>query len=245
MSSHYSFPLLSAKEILLCLSELSVECIEDELLNPTSGKVQMMYSQFIEMLLNQRREDMVSPAFQAMEELEFPELHEDSVPTMGFLKACHKLLTTVGINDFTLTDVTRPEKKRLRRNLSAIINFAKFREERLINYTSYTTETDKLTEKKAALEEENERLVTQVNEANRRRQHEAPEEQKLVAENVEREVVVRGLWNQQTAVQKECQALKAQLHQVQDAIREANFKVSHTRAPSNLLATPPSLSQPL
>ena len=83
----FSFPALRPKEILLCLHELQIPCLEDELQNPTSGKVQHMYGQFIELLLNQRRDDMVSPVFQALEELEFPELHEDSVPTMGFLKA--------------------------------------------------------------------------------------------------------------------------------------------------------------
>ncbi len=85
--SHYSFPILQNKEILLCLSELSIEATEDDLLNPTAGKVQMMYSQFIELLLNQRREDMLQPSFQGLDEIDFPELHEESVPTMGFLKA--------------------------------------------------------------------------------------------------------------------------------------------------------------
>ena len=233
--SHYSFPILKNQDILLCLSELSIEATEDDLVNPTSGKVQLMYSQFIEILLNQRREDMLQPSFSGIDALEYPELHEESVPTMGFLKSCHKLLSTSGISDFALHDITKPEYKRLRRNISAIINFAKFREERLQTFEGFTQQTEELAARKAALEEENERLVTEVNEANHRQQVEAPEAAALVAENGEREVVVRALWNRQTAVQKECQTLKAQLHEVQDAIKEANAKLLDAREEAQAL----------
>ena len=43
-------------------------------------------------------------------------------------------MRAVGINDFTTADVTKPVDKRTIRNFSAIINFAKFREERLVAY---------------------------------------------------------------------------------------------------------------
>eukprot|EP00966_Prymnesium_polylepis_P246852 5708756-Prymnesium_polylepis.1 len=97
-----------------------------------------------------------------MSELEFPELHDESVSTMAFLRACQRLLSTCGISDFTLTDLTKPEYKRLRRNISAVINFAKFREERLTRYVEFTQETDALAANKVALEQENERLLTEV-----------------------------------------------------------------------------------
>ena len=64
--SHYSFPILQNREVLLCLNELSIEVVEDDLVHPTPGKVQHVYSQLIELLLNQRREDMMQPAFSGM-----------------------------------------------------------------------------------------------------------------------------------------------------------------------------------
>ena len=105
----------------------------------------------------------------------------------------NKLLTTSGITDFTLQDVLKPDTKRLRRNLSAVINFVKFHEDRQPGYIELTEQTDTFVQRKAALEEENERLVTEVNEANRQRQQEKPEEEELRADNEKREVtVVRG-----------------------------------------------------
>lgn len=226
--SHYSFPLLPMREIKDTLAELKIVVTEEELKEPAGWKIKGIYEQLIELLLAQWREDMVQPAFAGMDELEFPELHEDSVPMMAFLKACNKLLSTSGV-DFTLADITKPDPKRLRRNLSAIINFTKFREERQEGYVLFTEETDGLVTQKAKLEEENERLVTEVGEANRQRTQEAAEEQSLAADNAKREAVVRDLFNRQTEVHNECQTLKQQLHAVQDAIREVDVKLLDAR----------------
>ncbi|KAL3899704.1 MAG: hypothetical protein SGPRY_012599 [Prymnesium sp.] len=227
--AQYSFPILQNKEIVLVLNELQIEAVEDDLLHPTSGKVQLVYQQLIELLLNQRREDMVQPQFAGMAELEFPELHDESVSTIAFLRACQRLLTTCGISDFTIQDLIKPEYKRLRRNISAVINFAKFREERLTKYVEFRQETDALGAKKLALEQEKERMLAEVAELTRARQQESPEEQVLSAENAEREVVVRELWNRQTSMQQECKGLKAQLQEVQDAIHETKFKLLDAR----------------
>lgn len=154
--SQYSFPILKNSEVLLCCNELSIELVEDDLVNPKSVKVQKVYNQLNELLLNEGREDMNQPAFAGMIELEYPELHDESIAVMAYVKACSKLLTTCGINDFTLDDLTKPDYKRFRRNISAVINFAKFREERATHYMQFSGRTDELTEQKLALEEENE-----------------------------------------------------------------------------------------
>lgn len=228
-TQQYSFPILKIDEVLLCLSELSIDAVAADLNEPTPGKVEQIYSQLVELLLDERREDMVQPNFNGMTELEYPELHEQSVSTVAFLRACQRLLTTCGINDFTMEDLTKPDKKKLKRNISAVINFAKFREERLNTYVEFTQETDALEEKKKQLQAENERLVTEWTEASKKKAHEQPEEERLVAENKKREVVVRDLWNEQTKVQEECRVFKSQLHEVQDEIRETKYKLLNAK----------------
>ena len=137
----------------------------------------------------------------------------------------YKLLSTSGITDFKLDDINRPDPKRLKRNLSAIINFAKFREDRQPGYVEFTQETDGLAQQKARLEEENERLLLETTDCKMQRKADEPEQLALVSENEKLEVVVHGLFNKQTEVQNECQALKAELRKVEDAIREANMKL--------------------
>ena len=82
-----AFPLLKSAEILQCLNELGIASSEDDLLHPTGLKVQHIYASFNELLLHRKREDMAQPDFEGLQELEFPELHEQSVPMIGFLSA--------------------------------------------------------------------------------------------------------------------------------------------------------------
>lgn len=57
-----------------------------------------------------------------------------------------------------------PEGPRTKRILSALINFAKFREERLGTYQEFTAQTDQLIDLKVALEEENQTLTQNLQE---------------------------------------------------------------------------------
>lgn len=82
-----AFPLLKNQEILQCLNELGIQSTDDDLVNPTSLKVQHIFASFNELLLHRKREDMSQPDFEGLQELEFPELHEQSVPMIGFITA--------------------------------------------------------------------------------------------------------------------------------------------------------------
>lgn len=126
----------------------------------------------------------------AIDTLEYPELHDESIPTLAFIKHLNRLLVAAGIKDFTLQvhhfpyscmkptnhslllpylsfetvhfaaqDLYKPDSNRLRRNLSGIINFAKFREEKLVPYTDMQESVEHLLEDTADLEERNLKLV--------------------------------------------------------------------------------------
>lgn len=50
-------------------------------------------------------------------------------------------MIVVGVDDFSLRDLIKPEPAHVRRILSAVINFAKFREERMIVFEHYTAKS--------------------------------------------------------------------------------------------------------
>lgn len=56
-------------------------------------------------------------------------------------------------------DICKPDPGRLRRNLSAIINFAKFREEKLAPYVEAQEAADALLDAQAVLDERHAQLV--------------------------------------------------------------------------------------
>jgi kinetochore protein Nuf2 len=122
-------------------------------------------------------------------------------------------MNTVGVKDFTMLDLIKPESKRLRRHISAVINFAKFREERLVHGVELTQEVDALAAKKQQAEDENERLVNELRAATAVREQEAPEEARLKAENEGLATTVQEAFNQQTAVHEDSLRLKQELEQ--------------------------------
>lgn len=48
------------------------------------------------------REELQQPVFAALGSLEFPELHDESIPALAFMSHLQKLLTASGIKDFSL-----------------------------------------------------------------------------------------------------------------------------------------------
>ena len=52
-----------------------------------------------------------------------------------------KIMHACGVTGFSLRDITHPERKRLMRQLSALINFAKFREERMVTFAALSQES--------------------------------------------------------------------------------------------------------
>jgi len=156
----YSFPILRASEILLFMKELEVKLTEAELSEPDKHKeaIRRVYEQLVDLCLNISREEMNQPAFSGLSVLSYPQLHEDSIPQITFMRACTKMMKICGVVDFTIRDLSNPEAKRVRKHLSAVINFARFRDERLSLYSDLTTKRDGLVDALVRMEEEDEKL---------------------------------------------------------------------------------------
>ena len=58
-----------------------------------------------------------------------PQLYRDALPEVKFFCLLQKLLRICGYDDFGLRDLAAPNARRFRRQLSACINFMKFRED--------------------------------------------------------------------------------------------------------------------
>ena len=87
MSQQYSFPMLKRVELREVLAELGMEVTDDDLTNPAETRVKQLYEHLIELLLHQRREDMLAPSLVSIDLLEHPEMHEESLEKMAFVKA--------------------------------------------------------------------------------------------------------------------------------------------------------------
>ncbi|KAL3657928.1 hypothetical protein V7S43_017134 [Phytophthora oleae] len=219
----YSFPLLKPREIFACLREMRVPVSEDEIRSCDAGAVRKVLEAFIESAMGVTREDMAQIAFPGLPTLSFPELHSESVPELTFYRTAQRLLAACGVDDFGLRDVLHPTPKRVRRQLSALINFAKFRAERLAFFSEITGQTDELLAQKKALHEENAALQRELDQLLEEQKAEEPARLQLEGEVSVLAKEVNELNRQQAVLHDDAIQMKAKHKIMHDAVSSARY----------------------
>jgi kinetochore protein Nuf2 len=166
----YPFPILTADDIQVCMNDLELDgTTVEKILKPKPAFAKTVYECLAEYCMSVTREQMNQADFAslgAMELVQNPELHEQSIPTVTYFRHMQRLMLASQIPDFSyLEDVIRPNPQRFIRNVSAIINFAKFREERLETHNTMTARTAELVEEKEHQLVEQDLLKQQIEEA--------------------------------------------------------------------------------
>jgi kinetochore protein Nuf2 len=162
MAPTYSFPILGNHEIIACLGELDIPLTEQDLLKPHPDTLYRAYEEMVVLLCGESREAMYAPELDAADVLEFPELYEEAIGNLKFTRRLFDLMRRCGVPDFTLRDLTKPEYTRTRRNVSAVINFAKFREERVARYEATQGESVAMEQRYRAAQRRNAELKAQI-----------------------------------------------------------------------------------
>ncbi|KAJ1908856.1 kinetochore-associated Ndc80 complex subunit nuf2 [Tieghemiomyces parasiticus] len=94
-----------------------------------------------------------------------------------------RLMHEVGIKDFSLREILRPEPGQVKRVLSAMINFAKFREERMAVYDKYVNQADDYAKRLSSLQQEQQELQEKISMIRHRQVQEQPQVVKLKDDN--------------------------------------------------------------
>jgi kinetochore protein Nuf2 len=131
----YRFPLLKSHEIVDSLADGGIEISSNELMEPNrhKDKVKSIYHDLVIMGLNLEKDTFNTTSMSLMQKrqnLPHPELHDESFTNLKFIKAIMKLMRISGINDFGIHDLYSPSTKRFKRQLSGIINYIKFANEK-------------------------------------------------------------------------------------------------------------------
>ena len=216
----FRFPMIPTKEIILCLGELGLSIREDELLNPDNHKDSIRHTleSLAETFTGITREEMVQPAFSGLSKLDHPALHEESIPNLNSYRACQKLMEICGISSFSIKDFLTPTSKRLIHQLSGIINYAKFREERYTFMSDITEQRDVLSDRLNVARVKNHILNNNLAQLREKTSQEAAVIQQLEAENKEIEDKINILNEIQADVRVENGTLKTQNTAIKDDI---------------------------
>lgn len=161
----FRFRLEKPTEIVKCLNELGINVTEADIACPEKNKDlhQQVYVQLAEMCTGISREEMSQPVFKGLQALNYPELHEESTTNLNTFRACSKMMETCGIHSFTIKDFMTPDAKRSKKFLSGIINFLKFREERLSLLAELNSSRDALLERLNNIKEKGDIVSNRLN----------------------------------------------------------------------------------
>ncbi|KAK9383980.1 Nuf2 family-domain-containing protein [Kockiozyma suomiensis] len=125
------FPLLDFAEIAICLRGCDFIVAEDMLQKPTAIFVQQLYEQIIASFLGVTYENQVPILEACCEGRETFDSARAARSIFALVRASSKLMQICGVDDFSMADFMKPEAQRIRRLLSAVVNFARFREEHM------------------------------------------------------------------------------------------------------------------
>jgi len=131
--------IIPINDIISCLTEVGIKVKAEDLVQPEEKKenIKRIFEQLAEICLGVNRDEMSQPTFAGLQAMNYPELHEDSIPQINCFRILQQLFQRYGIKDFCLNDITSPSPRRLRIQLSYAVNFLKYREERLEALAEY------------------------------------------------------------------------------------------------------------
>eukprot|EP00878_Enallax_costatus_P029986 GHUV01032571.1.p1 GENE.GHUV01032571.1~~GHUV01032571.1.p1 ORF type:complete len:359 (+),score=184.30 GHUV01032571.1:426-1502(+) len=134
-------------------------------------------------------------------------------------------MSACGVKDFGIKDIYKPETARLRRHLSAVINFAKFREEKLVAYSEMSAELDVLAEEQQKLQEVLAQKQAEKQRMLDKRAAQQEEASGVLAEVAELTAQNQALNKQFMALAGEVKGLKAQCNSSADQAQAEKFEL--------------------
>ena len=122
-------------------------------------------------------------------------------------------------------DIHKPDPARLRRHLSAVVNFAKFREEKLVAYAELQARAEALAEQKRAADAAAAARAEELEVARAARAGEEAEAARVQAEADALRAANQQLNKQFAAAAGEVKALKAAAAQLSEAVQAEKFEL--------------------
>lgn len=237
--THYIFPVLKNSDILQCMSEVGIEVSKTELTEPQrhKDKVRKIFWHLLDYCCGITEEEFhgkLPKGLQGIVPENEQELHDDFVD-MLFFKEMRRFMKTCGITDFSWKDLHYPTAKRLRCQLSAIINMAKFREEQLLLYEQLNEPRTELLEVLEKLHSENEELRGQLETVQAESSVKMEEFDRMAKECQELESDIARSNKLQASKREEATLLKKEVTTLKDELASATWTLQETQAEEELL----------
>jgi kinetochore protein Nuf2 len=233
----FSFPLLKNAEILTCLSEAGIALTESELMEPQRHRdnVKSTFCSLVHLGLGHNEEHFItlgetlSQQVMSNPNLAHKELHADasSLSELKFFLACKKFMRICGIaTDFGMSDLSSPTSKRFRKQLSAAINFIKFREEKLEVYAELQEQRDDILNGLNDVQDEQVALQQTLDQAKEDAAQRWEQVQEVEQEVSELEKEISSQNKHQSSIRQESTLLKKQAKDLKDKMDTTQLELA-------------------
>ncbi|EEF33107.1 kinetochore protein NUF2 homolog [Ricinus communis] len=223
--SKFDYPRLSRAEIATILAESQIAAVtENDIKNPNPDFISDIYTRLLIHLdlLNEEGQGQVE--FAALEQLENPDHHVDSVRIMTMFIRIREMVSLVGCPlKFTLKDLLRPQGDRTELYLSAILNFCLHKDTKMNLLRSIGEELTLLDEQRKEWEDKISQLNAEIAEYNVAREMELPFVQEVDAKVKELRQTVSELNNHQMSLRASSRKLKEKAGELDGEISKAEF----------------------
>ncbi|KAF6152770.1 hypothetical protein GIB67_004599 [Kingdonia uniflora] len=229
-SSSYSADVFSRKEIIALLSRFQIlgteiaNIREENLTNPSPDTVYLIYARLLIFVDSLQDDDSGQVEFVALEQLENPDFHRDSVHVFNFLRKIKELVAAVRVPfDFCLKDLIKPETRRTAVFMSAILNFCLYRESKMELMEVHVNEVNQHEERHQELQTRFSELNNEIANLNGATESEQPYVQELETEVRELRQSIHNLNSHQQSLKASFNTLKDKTNDIQEKISKANF----------------------
>ncbi|SCU93981.1 LAME_0F05666g1_1 [Lachancea meyersii CBS 8951] len=143
------FPLLDLQELVVCLQSCDFALANEENISrPSSKYVVTLYKQIIDSFSGISPDVLIDTGESLLESsddrLDVDPVYRDTLQMLTLNKICFKFFQDIGVPDFNMMDLYKPDSQRTQRFLSAVVNYARFREERMLDCDQFMSQTETL-----------------------------------------------------------------------------------------------------
>lgn len=146
-----TFPILPHNDLLKCMSATGLPLNDHDLQKPNKENMMRFFVEFAAAIMHiqygyigQYDTSANSYVMQLLSETcDHPQLHKDSLPHMWFFKELTALLeNVVGVGEFSIKDLIKPDPNRIKVILSGLVNFLRFREDSMSIYEELAAKSE-------------------------------------------------------------------------------------------------------
>ncbi|KAH1134836.1 hypothetical protein AAZX31_05G157800 [Glycine max] len=224
--SNYEYPRLRRPEIVTILAQLQIANVtEQDFTNPNPDFISDLYTRVLIHLDILLEEDNEQLEFHALEHLENPDFHLDSVRAVKLYNQINEVLTTLECpRKFTLADLLMPDPHRTDLFLGSLLNFCLDRDARMNSVSEIVEEVNALEAQRTELEENRIlQLKAEISECNEAKEREMPLVEEVEAKVKELKQTIAVLNSNQSSLRSTLRKLKEKTGETDEKISNAEF----------------------